>query len=81
MVKNLRAVQETQVQSLDWEVFLSGASHEQKSLVGYSPWGRKSQTRLSDFHFSPHIIFYVQGTMSTELLSFKLYQVLCSGEC
>ena len=24
-------------------VFLPGKSHGQKSLVGYSPWGRKSQ--------------------------------------
>ena len=27
--------------------FLSGKSHGQNSLVGYSPWGQKSQTRLS----------------------------------
>ena len=30
-------------------VFLPGESHGQKSLAGYSPLGRKSQTRLSDF--------------------------------
>ena len=41
-----------QVQSLGWEdlleegmestsVFLPGESHEQRSLVGYSPWGCK----------------------------------------
>ena len=29
-------------------VFLSGESHGQRSLVGYSPWGLKSQTHLSD---------------------------------
>ena len=28
--------------------FLPGESHGQKSLVGYSPWGLKSQTRLHD---------------------------------
>ena len=28
-------------------VFLPGESHRQRSLAGYSPWGRKSQTRLS----------------------------------
>ena len=27
---------------LAWEI------HGQRSLAGYSPWGRKSQTRLSD---------------------------------
>ena len=52
MVKNLPATQETRVRSLDWEVplekgmkstplFLPGEFHEQRSLVGYSPWGRK----------------------------------------
>ena len=52
MVKNLPAVQETQVQSLGWEeplekkwlptlVFLLGEFHGQRSLVGYSPWGYK----------------------------------------
>ena len=29
-------------------IFLPGKSHGQRSLVGYSPWGRKSWTRLSD---------------------------------
>ena len=52
MVKNLSTMQETQVQSLvgkipwrrEWKptpVFLPGEFHGQKSLVGYSPWGRK----------------------------------------
>ena len=27
-------------------VFLPGEVHGQRSLAGYSPWGRKSQTRL-----------------------------------
>ena len=51
-------MQGTQVQSLGWEdtlekgmqptvVFLPGEFHGQKSLVGYSPWVSKSQTRLS----------------------------------
>ena len=50
--KSPPAIQETQVQSLGWEdplergmathsVFLPGKSHGQRSLVGYSPWGRK----------------------------------------
>ena len=29
-------------------VFLPGESQGQRSLAGYSPWGHKSQTRLSD---------------------------------
>ena len=51
MVKNLPAMQETQVQFLGQEdplekematpVFLPGKSHEQRSLAGYSPWDPK----------------------------------------
>ena len=52
MGKNLPTMQETQIQSLDWEdlrrkdwlptpVFLLEEFHGQKSLVGYSPWGPK----------------------------------------
>ena len=29
-------------------VFFPGESHGHRSLVGYSPWGRKSRTRLSN---------------------------------
>ena len=53
MVKNLPAMQETQVRSLGQEeplegrawqptpVFLPGESHGQRSLAGNSPWGHK----------------------------------------
>ena len=52
MVKRLPTTRETWVQSLGWEdllekematapVFLPGKSHGWRSLVGYSPWGRK----------------------------------------
>ena len=52
MVKNPPAMQEMWVRSLGWEdswrrewqptpVFLSGESHGQRSLAGYSPWGYK----------------------------------------
>ena len=63
-VKNIPAIQETQVQSLGQEnplekysppekyttpVFLPGESHGQRSLAGYSPRSRKeSETRLND---------------------------------
>ena len=50
MVKNLPAMQEIRVQSLDWEdslekemathsVFLPGEFHGHRSLAGYNPWG------------------------------------------
>ena len=52
MVENLLSIQDTRVQSLGWEdpreeemqpslVFLPGKSHGQRTLEGYSPWGRK----------------------------------------
>ena len=52
MVKTLPAMRETEVQLLDGEDpleegmatysdFLSGESHGQRRLAGYSPWGRK----------------------------------------
>ena len=52
MVKHLPAMQETQVQSLGQEdtlekemathsVLLPGKFHVWRSLVGYSPWGRR----------------------------------------
>ena len=51
-VKNLRAMQETRVQSLGWEdplkemathssILAWGKSHGQRSLVSYSPGGPK----------------------------------------
>ena len=64
-VKNLPAVQESQVLSLGWEdplekeiaptpVLLPGKSHGWRSVVGYSPWGRKEpdMTSLSLFTFT-----------------------------
>ena len=51
-VKNLPATQETWVEKIPWRrkwlpipVFLYEESHEQRSLVGYSPWGRKESDR------------------------------------
>ena len=64
MVKNLPAMQETWVQSLDWKEplkkemaphssILAGKSRGQRSLVGYSPWGHK-ETRLSSWAQTTH---------------------------
>ena len=35
-------------------VLLPGKCHGQRSLVGFSPWGVNSRTRLSDFSFTFH---------------------------
>ena len=33
-------------------VFLPGESHGQRSLVGYSPWGRKESDTTERLHFT-----------------------------
>ena len=61
MVKHLPTMQETQVQSLGWEiswrrkwqptpVFLPGKSHGWRNLVGYSPWGCKELDTTEQLH-------------------------------
>ena len=53
-VKNLPAIWEIQVESLGLEdplekglsILSSERFHGQRSLIGYSPWATKSQTRL-----------------------------------
>ena len=58
MVKNLPIVQETWVQSLDWEDPLEKAMDTHSSILAWRiPWivesmFAKSQTRLSDFTFT-----------------------------
>ena len=68
LVKNLTAVQETQVCSLGWEdplekemathsSILAWRIHGQGSLAGYSPWGRKESDtteRLSTHTHTHH---------------------------
>ena len=58
--KNLPAMQETRVQSLGQEdpleeemtihssYFLPGEVHRQRSLAGYTPWGRKESDTTND---------------------------------
>ena len=69
MVKNLPARQETWVRSLGPEdplekgmatppVFLPGESHGQKSLVGYSPWGRKESDMTEGVRAHTHTQTY-----------------------
>ena len=64
-VKNLPTVQGTQVRPLGWEaplekgmaptpVFLPGELHEQRSLVGYSPWGHKELDATKQLNTSLH---------------------------
>ena len=48
-------------------VLLPGKSHGWRSLVGCSPWGPKSQTRLSDFTFTFHELEKEMETHSSVL--------------
>ena len=46
-----RELQYSFIKLMKWQptpIFLPGESHGQRSLAGYSQWGRKSQTQLSD---------------------------------
>ena len=63
MVKDLPAMEETQVRSLvqevlwrrEWQptpVSLRGEFHGQRRLKGYSPWGRKELERTKQLTFS-----------------------------
>ena len=69
MVKHLPTMQETWVRSLGWEDLrekemanhsstlawkITGKSHGQRSLVGYSPWGRKESDMTEQLHFHIH---------------------------
>ena len=62
VVKRLSTMREARVQSLiredprrrKWQstlVLLPGKSHGQRSLVGYSPWGRKESDTIERLHF------------------------------
>ena len=62
-VKRLSTMRETWVQSLGREdplekemaihsVLLPGKSHGQRSLIGYSPWGRKESDMTERLHFT-----------------------------
>ena len=67
MVKNLPAMQETRLQSLGGEdplqkgmathsSILVWESHGQRSLAGYSPWGRK-ESDMTEWRTLSHFIF------------------------
>ena len=70
MVKNLPAMQETQVQSLGQEdalekgivtpspAFLPREFREQRSLSGYSPWGRKESDTTEMTNFALALQFF-----------------------
>ena len=88
MVKNMPAMQETQVQSLgqkipwrrEWQptpVFLPGESHGQRSLVGYSPWGcKESDTTEATSHTHICIYIYIYISPNTYIQILLVLQIL-----
>ena len=54
-------------------VFLPGESHEQRSLVGYSPWGCKESrmTKNTHTHTHTHTVFIVESRRYCKTLTFK----------
>ena len=85
-VKRLSTVRETRVRARGWEdpwrrkwqstpVLLPGKSHGQRSLVGYSPWGRKESDTTEQLHFTHFnhvhffLLFEVQLIYNIELVS------------
>ena len=72
-VKHLSTMRETRVQSLGREdllekemathsILLPGKSHGRRSLIDYSPWGRKESDMTERLHFHLHfLIEYKDG--------------------
>ena len=61
LVKNLPAMQETWVRSLDWEDPLEKGKTTHPSILAWRiPWTWQSQTRLSDFHLHFPFTFSLQ---------------------
>ena len=54
-------------------VVLPGESHGPRSLVGYSPEGRKSRTRLSNFTFTFTLLLLNFGTTFTTYKAIAFY--------
>ena len=62
-VKNLPAMQETQIRSLDQEDS-PGEFHGQRSLAGYNPWGHKESNATERL---THSFFFIPGECYVDL--------------
>ena len=68
---------------LSTPVFWPGESHEQRSLVGYSPWGRKeldTTERLSLFQFELTKSEHLGSVVLARALCFHLWDTEEAGE-
>ena len=61
-------------------VLLPGKSHGQRSLVGYSPWGRKESdtTERLHIHVLYHILF-IHSSLSEHLGVFRVFNAITSA--
>ena len=89
-LKHLPEMMETWVQSLSWEdplekemavypVFLPGESHGGRSLVGYSPRGRKVLDTTERLHFLSFIFICLREEDHRDKMPFSPY--LIKGAC
>ena len=80
MVERLSTIRETRfnpwVRKIPWRrkqqptpVLLPGKFHGRRSLVGYTPWVAKSQTRLSDFTFYEDLCSQLFASLSCHVQS------------
>ena len=88
MGKNLPAVQETQVQSLDQEDPLEGEMATHSSLLAWripwteelerhSPWGHKGWTQLNNFHSFHFSCFLPRASKTLATWEQQKYLLLC----
>ena len=72
------------VYSFKWQstpALLPGKSHGRRSLIDYSPWGRKESdtTERLHFHFTLYILFHWSGTPVCSQLVFWMH--FCFWRC
>ena len=60
---------------LPTSVFLPGKSHAQRSLEGYSPWGRKGSDTTEQLTLLPH--YYILQISSIVHVSFISVKIFC----
>ena len=91
-VKCLPAMPETRVQSLGWDdplekemqptpVFLPGKFHGRRSLVGYSPWGRKESYTTEPVHLTSlqHPLYFSYKHSTVLSMSFHRESTMCQA--
>ena len=62
-------------------VFLPGKSHGQRSLVGYSPWGRKESDTTEQLNKKKHVFRCLRIARTKQRNSMKVIQVTPHSKC